>query len=233
MSSFIPADTRAVFFDAVGTLLFPDPPAPTIYAETARHFGLDLSATDVRARFVTAFRREETADRAAGWATSEGREHERWHRIVTATLDGVPDPNACFRHLFDHFSQPQSWRVNPEAESVLTTLQLQGMILGMGTNYDARIWPVLDGFAALNPLHDRVFVSAAVGYRKPAAEFFQVMIRSGGYSPGEVLYVGDDLGNDYGGARAAGLSAVLYDPSGQHPEVAHRVNRLGELLTSG
>lgn len=234
MSQLIPAGIRAVFFDAVGTLLFPDPPALTVYAEAARRYGCELAADEIRARFVTAYRIQEEADRATGWATSEERERARWHRIVTATLAGVPDPDACFRHLFEHFSRPQSWRLAPEAEDVVAALRRRGLILGMGTNYDARIWPVLDGFPTLDAVRERVAVSAAVGYRKPAVEFFREMIRSADCSPREVLFVGDDVANDYDGAIAAGLPAVLYDPSNHHPALPSRIARLGELLlTSG
>jgi putative hydrolase of the HAD superfamily len=233
MSQLLHAGIRAVYFDAVGTLLFPDPGALTIYAETARRYGLDLSPDEVRTRFIAAYRLEEDADRAAGWVTSEDREQVRWHRIVTASLAGVPDPDACFRHLFDHFSRPQSWRLNPDAEHVIAALRDRGLVLGLGTNYDARIWPVLAGFPALDPLRGRVLVSAAVGHRKPGAGFFREVVRSAGCSAEEVLFVGDDLGNDYEGALAAGLAAVLYDPDGRYPAVPHRITRLGELLTSG
>ena len=64
-------------------------------------------------RFVEAYRTQELIDRAAGWVTSEERERDRWRSIVAATLRGVPDPDACFRELFDHFAKPTSWRLGP------------------------------------------------------------------------------------------------------------------------
>ena len=226
----IPLGTRAVFFDAVGTLLFPDPSAPVVYAETARRHGLTLSPADVRARFIAAYRVEEEADAATDWATSEARERDRWHRIVTDTLAGVSDPEACYRHLFDHFAQPAAWRVAPDAADVLAALHGRGLALGLGSNYDERLWPVLAGFPELEPLRDRVLISAAVGVRKPGAGFFREVTRAAGRDASEVLFVGDDIGNDYEGATAAGLYAVLLDPAGRHPEVSHRVTRLADLL---
>src|SRR5215213_1817246 len=142
---------RAVFFDAVGTLIFPRPSAPVVYAGVAMRYGLDLNAGDVRNRFVAAYRAEEAIDSATGWATSERREQERWHRIVTETLRGVTDPDACFRELFDHFAKPSAWAVNPDATDVLDALNRRGIVVGMGSNYDARLWPVLDGFPELRP----------------------------------------------------------------------------------
>ena len=226
----IPPGVRAVFFDAVGTLLFPDPSAPVVYAETARRHGLTLSPADVRERFIAAYRVEEEADAATVWATSEARERDRWHRIVTDTLAGVSDPEACYRHLFDHFAKPAAWRVAADAAEVLTTLYRRGIVLGLGSNYDERLLPVLAGFPELEPLRDRVIISAAVGVRKPGAGFFRAVTRAAGRAASEVLFVGDDIGNDYEGATAAGLHAVLLDPHGRFSDVPHRVTRLAELL---
>ena len=47
---------RAIFFDAVGTLLFPDPPAAVVYSAIGREFGLDASPVEISHRFRAAFR---------------------------------------------------------------------------------------------------------------------------------------------------------------------------------
>jgi putative hydrolase of the HAD superfamily len=226
----IPDTARAVFFDAVGTLLFPDPSAPVVYAETARRHGLAVSPVEVRERFVAAYRREERADAATEWATSEARERERWRRIVAETLAGASDPEACYETLFAHFAHPRAWRTAPDAARVLTELHGRGFVLGLGSNYDARLWSVFAGFPELALLRDRVLISAAVGVRKPGAGFFREAARAAGCDTTQVLFVGDDVENDYAGATAAGMSAVLLDPHGRHPSVPHRVTALTELL---
>ena len=229
MARLLP-DVRAVFFDAVGTLLFPDPSAPVIYTETARRHGLALSPAEVRERFVAAYRLEEDADAAAGWVTSEARERERWRRIVTDTLTGVADPEACYAHLFEHFARPEAWRIASDAAELLPALRDRGLLLGLGSNYDDRLWSVLDGFPELALVRERVLISSAVGVRKPGAGFFREAARAVGCDVSEVLFVGDDLGNDYLGATAAGMLAVLLDPRGSHPEIAERITRLADLL---
>jgi putative hydrolase of the HAD superfamily len=225
---------RAVFFDAVGTLLFPRPGATAVYAGMARRHGLDLDPTAIRQRFLAAFVAEEQIDRAAGWVTSEEREVVRWRRIVFEALPGVPDPESCFRELFDHFAQPSAWTVNPDAAAVFPTLQERSLILGLGSNYDARLRSVVDGHADLAPLRDRVVISAAVGHRKPAAEFFAEVVRVAGCQPGEILFVGDDVGNDYHGADAAGLRPLLVSSRPDHEPDIETVDRwvysLGELI---
>lgn len=220
---------RAVFFDAVGTLLFPAPAAPDVYAGAARRRGVECGPADILARFATAFRAEEAADRAAGWVTSEEREVARWRRIVAETLPGVPDPDGCFRELYDHFADPANWAVSPDAAAVFAALQSRGIAVGLGSNYDARLCRVLDGHPGLDALRERVVVSATVGHRKPAAAFFDEVTRLAGCDRGAIVFVGDDVGNDYAGATAAGMRAVLLDPGGRFPEVERRIERLTEL----
>jgi putative hydrolase of the HAD superfamily len=207
--SLIPTGVRAVYFDAVGTLIFPHPPAHEVYATLAAKQGVILDPKAVRERFLAAYRVEEHADRANGWITSEERERTRWRTIVTSALAGLPDPEAGFLELWEHFAQPGSWTVNPDAASVLNEIAGRGLILGMGTNYDSRVVRVVAGLPDLAPVAKRLVVSAAVGFRKPAAGFFRELLRLAGCDPSEVLFVGDDPENDYDGARAAGLHAVL------------------------
>jgi putative hydrolase of the HAD superfamily len=214
MSCWVHAGIKAVFFDAVGTLIFPDPPAWAVYAEVARRRGVEPNLLALPTPMWEAFRAEEEADRAAGWVTSEEREAARWRRIVYDALAGVPDPEACFRELFDHFARPSAWHVNDDAAIVFSTLQRGGVVLGLASNFDARLWSVLRGHDVLASVRDRVVISAAVGYRKPAKQFFDAVVKAAGCAPEEILHVGDHRENDYEGAIAAGLNAMLFDPGG-------------------
>src|SRR5260370_39194489 len=104
------SEVRAIFLDAVGTLIHPDPPAPVVYEQMGKRFGSHYDAADIQSRFAKAFEHEEQVDRRRGWRTSEKREIERWRHIVANVLDDVIDQNACFQRLFDHFSIPDAWR---------------------------------------------------------------------------------------------------------------------------
>lgn len=230
MGGMILTKVRAVFFDAVGTLLVPEPPAIEIYLAVAACRGLTLSSGEVGRRFRAAYWAEEEADRLAAWVTNEQRELARWRRIVGTTLAGIRDPEACFRELFEHFAHPAAWRVDSDTGPVLAALRNQDLILGIGSNYDARLEAVLKGFPQLADLHDRMVISAAVGYRKPAQAFFQEVIRLAACEPGEILFVGDDFDNDYLGARSAGLQAALLDPTKNDARAAFRISRLRQLL---
>lgn len=223
------AAVRAVFFDAVGTLIQPDPPALMVYAEVGRRFGSRLSADDLGPRFRNAFGREEQLDRDNGLRTSEPREFERWRRIVGAVLDDVADADACFRELFAHFGRPGAWRLDADAAAVLGELAGRGCRLGMASNYDGRLRGVVRGLPALAPLRHLV-ISSEVGWRKPAPRFFAALCQEVGVAPGQVVFVGDDWENDYEGGRAAGLRAVLFDPHSKRAVAeVNRIARLSEL----
>ncbi len=220
----------AVAFDAGGTLLFPNPPAAVVYAEVARRHGSRLTAEEIGPRFRAAFARQEAADVPLGYRTDERREEERWRHIVREVLDDVTDFEPCFRALYEHFARPEAWACPEETSEVLEALAESGRMLAVASNYDHRLGAVVAGLAPLRRV-GHVVISAEVGWRKPAREFFTAVCRRVGFPPAQVLFVGDDVTNDYEGARAAGLRAVLYDPDKKHPTGYSRIRALGELLS--
>jgi putative hydrolase of the HAD superfamily len=221
---------HAVFLDAVGTLIHPEPPAPTVYAAAARRFGSRLGLPEIAARFAAAFRRQEALDRAAGLRTSEEREVARWRAIVAEVLDDMSDPERCFQDLYAHFAGAAAWRCEPGTREVLATLAGRGYELGIASNFDHRLRGIAAELPELRPVPHLV-ISSEVGWRKPAPAFFAAVCTAAGRNPAEVLFVGDDFANDYEGARAAGLRALLLDPRGRCSlPPAERIAHVGELL---
>jgi putative hydrolase of the HAD superfamily len=221
---------RAIFFDAVGTLIHPQPAAPAVYAAIGARFGSRLDAGLIAQRFRTAFANEEALDRAEGLQTSEAREVLRWRRIVAAVLDDTSDREGCFQELFTHFSRPQAWRCEPGTAAVLRQLGERGSMLGIASNYDSRLRSVAAGLDALTPARHLV-ISSEVGWRKPAPAFFEALCRTAGMRAEEILFVGDDRTNDFDGARAFGLPAVLFDPRSRERDLSGpRIACLEQLL---
>ena len=224
----IDAGVRAVFFDAVGTLLFPRHPVHRTYAEVGRRHGAEFPEEAVRARFRAAFARQEELDAAAGWRTDEDREKARWQAIVAEVLPAA-EAGACFAALWDTFSRPEAWTVHPEGPGLLRELAARGSTVGIASNFDARLLGIVAGLPDLVPFRDRCVVSSLVGWRKPAPEFFAAVETAAGCDSDRILYVGDDLRNDIRGATAAGLRAVLYDPGDRSPDTP-RIRRLRDLI---
>jgi len=220
----------AVFFDAVGTVIYPEPSAAQVYADVGRAFGSGLSVAEIGRRFRSAFAAQEAEDRTAGWRTSEQRELRRWRDIVSQVLDEVRDQEACFAALFEHFARPESWRLDAEAPVLLAHLAQRGYVLGLASNYDRRLRRVVAGMPELACL-PHLLISSEVGWRKPAPEFYAALCRVAGLPPERVVHVGDDCENDYRGASAAGLHAVLLDPKAEAADKRTVIRRLKDLLS--
>jgi putative hydrolase of the HAD superfamily len=221
---------RGVLLDAVGTLIHPDPPASVVYADIGRKFGSRWTQAEIAKRFRAAFHHEEAEDWRDNLRTSEEREERRWRHIVSEVLDDVADKEECFRILFDHFAQPAAWRCEDETGPLLNTLAARGYGLGIASNYDRRLRSVVAGMPAL-ALVKHLIISAEVGWRKPAAEFFAAVSAKFELPPGELLFVGDDRANDYEGARSFGMQVILFDPQEKMIETdVVRIKSLSELL---
>jgi len=220
---------RAIFFDAVGTLLHPATPVTQTYRAIALRHRAALDEQVIRARLVESFQRQELLDSRAGWRTDEAREADRWRQIVGETLLEAANPDVCFSELWEWYRQPLAWRVEQDTEMVLTELGRRGMVVGMASNFDARLAAIVGNMPSLAPLVGRVAISSILGWRKPAREFFDEVIQLAGCSAQEILFIGDDSRNDYHGARQAGLRALLFDPLAKS-DITSRIKSLSELL---
>ncbi len=204
----LPNGIRAVVFDAVGTVILPNPGAAEVYAGVAHSHGVAIAEPEqLNARLWAQYRIEDQFDRENHWRTGEARERERWQRIVHAAIPGASDQ--LFEELFEHFAQPSAWRVPESAALAIAEFERRGLILGMGSNYDSRLRRVVAGTTALLPLANHLVISSEVGYRKPSRRFFDAVRAEVGCEPHEILFLGDDPANDIEGATAAGMHAML------------------------
>jgi putative hydrolase of the HAD superfamily len=221
---------QALAFDAVHTLIHPEPPAWEVYATVGQRYGSGLSVAQIQARFRTAFARQEKLDEADQLRTSEERERQRWRVIVAEVLADVREPELCFAELYEHFRQPHAWRVGSAAAALLAELRQRGYRLALASNYDERLRSVYTGLSALRPV-EHLVISSKVGWRKPARAFFAALCQQLDVPPEEILFVGDDRANDFDGPRSAGLQAVLYDPCNVAGDLGiGRIGALEELL---
>jgi putative hydrolase of the HAD superfamily len=202
-----------------------------VYAEVGQRFGSQFDPTTIASRFRIAFARQEQHDQEAGLRTREERERARWQAIVGEVLHDVKEANACFQALYQYFAQPAAWRCDADAATVLPALARREYRLGLASNFDHRLRGLLAGIPALQSAITHVVISSEVGWRKPAPEFFARLCSQAGMSPEQVLLVGDDMANDWTGARAAGMQALLLDPRRRSTvEESARIERLADLL---
>jgi putative hydrolase of the HAD superfamily len=208
---------RWVLFDAVGTLIHPDPPAHEVYHAAGRQFGSQLDVGDVAARFHSALAVAQNCDgNLTRPQTSEFAELARWRRIVTGIFDDVPPPaiSRLFQSLWLHFAEAAHWRLYDDVAPALKELSRQGRHVGIASNFDGRLPRIVSQLPGL-ALCERVFVSSQVGYIKPDPRFFLSVQEQLSAEPAEILIVGDDLQADIEGARAARWHAAWLQRDGQ------------------
>ncbi|HVB82731.1 MAG TPA: HAD-IA family hydrolase [Candidatus Binataceae bacterium] len=213
---------RVVFFDAAGTLFHTREPAGLSYAKIARRFGLEADDRLVIDSFRRAFATAPALAFGPGHEAAELRRLERewWRRLVKATFAGIgdfADFEAYFDALFAFFADPANWICDPHAPVLLAALRESGLELGVISNFDYRIYAILEALE-LSRHFDSITISSEAGYAKPAPEIFRIALECHSSPAERALHVGDSEALDVAGARAAGIAAVLVDPSAVGPD---------------
>jgi len=221
---------RAVLFDAGATLLRADPPIEEVYGRAFARDGAPAGPQEVRRALETTWR--EIRDRADpnryGGAVGERGFWEAYVRRARFHLDGGEVSERCFGELAGHFVRPEAWAVYSDVAPVLESLRKSGYALAIVSNWDSTLGRLLD-VHGLAPSFSEILISAVEKSAKPHPEIFHRACRRLGLLAEEALHVGDSLEEDYRGARAAGLSALLLDREGRHPNVEERIETLAEL----
>jgi putative hydrolase of the HAD superfamily len=204
---------KVVFFDAAGTLFTTRRPVGDSYAVVARDFGANVSGKAVSAAFRRAFSSAHGLAFGPGRSTEELRRLERewWRERVAETfsqLHQFDDFQAYFDTLFEFFGDPANWVAYPDVAPALEELKRSGLQLGVISNFDARLYRLLEGLD-LARFFDSVIISSEAGYAKPAVELFEFALARSGVRPSEALHAGDAAHLDVAGANAAGIEALL------------------------
>lgn len=195
------AEIRAVTFDVGGTLIEPWPSVGHIYAEVAAIHGVNnLLPEEMSRRFAAAFRtRKRSPNSAADWASLVDE--------VFAGLVAKPPSQTFFPELYKRFARADAWRIYDDVVPTLEVLAARGIRLGVISNWDERLRPLLHSLK-LAERFETIVASCEVGVGKPSSAIFQAAIRQLNSPANAVLHVGDSFEMDVTGARAAGFRAT-------------------------
>ncbi len=216
----------AVIFDVGGTLIgFHDPePFRQFLAEA------NLPATDEEAR---QFHRRLMAviqagrDGAQGLGAEGAELYAWWQGIFHKAWPDRPDlAEKMLRWLFaGRFD-----RLFADVIPALEALRGMGLTLGVLSNFGLHLGDLLERLG-LRRFFQFVVVSAEEKVAKPNPRIFDIAVEQAGLARARLLYVGDHLGDDIGGARGAGLDAVLIDRDDrQAGALCPRIHSLLELV---
>ncbi|MFZ2060984.1 MAG: HAD-IA family hydrolase [Candidatus Binatus sp.] len=228
---------RAAFFDAAGTLFESREPIGRSYARLAREFGLDAPEDAVAASFRRAFGEAPGLAFGHGLRPDELRRLERhwWRDRVSETfapLGKFPDFDAYFDALFSYFANPDHWLADLEAAPMLQRLKDDGLKLGVISNFDYRLYRILDGLD-LTRFFDSITISSEAGFAKPRRELYDTALARAGVTVREAMHVGDSEHLDFAPAATLGLVAVLIDRENHAaaPSIAGRTARICSLAS--
>lgn len=192
---------QAVTLDVGGTLIDPWPSVGHVYAEIAAQHGVeDANPEQLNRQFAKA------------WRTKANFDYSRaaWSEIVAKTFcatGGSCSTVSFFSELYERFATPDVWRIYDDVVPALEKLRQRGIKLGVISNWDERLRPLL-GRLKLDGFFDPIVVSGEVGAHKPDPQIFSNAVQKLQLRAELVLHVGDSLNEDVEGARKAGLRAV-------------------------
>jgi putative hydrolase of the HAD superfamily len=206
---------HTVIFDVGGTLVGFEEDAP--FAEFLATLDVPhrfVSPTDLRLSMLRtlSLRRNESI----GLGVDTDSINNWWLTIFEDLFPNSPD---VARRMWELFKVNYFDSLFPDTIPILERLRERGVPMGIISNYGTHLFDLLSKLSILD-YFDFIFVSAIVGVVKPHPKIFEMAIAEAGVPPDQILYVGDNVDDDIGGANNVGIEAVLINRPGREPSTA-------------
>lgn len=228
-----------VLFDAVGTVIKPEPDVTEIYHRLGLKYGSSLSPEQIKHRIKLGRRRFFNVGQSAeslfagvhsfssdhdDLDSSEAIERLLWQDLVFEVFVDLDQPQALFDELWEHFRAPTNWELYSDVEPCLEGLSSAGIEFGLVSNFDSRLVDIADSVFPLSNC-SYVFCSSQVGFRKPSPMFYRQVEEAiqcaTGNSDTDIVMVGDDFENDCVAPRLAGWKALWLNRQDLTPGSEH------------
>jgi putative hydrolase of the HAD superfamily len=213
----------AVLFDAADTLFTTRGSVGEIYGGVARGYGATASTAEIQEAFVRQFQH-------SGPLTTDN-EKQWWKDVVRRVFLYVgmfENFDRFFSEVYELFGDSRGWMLFAETREVLEELKQLGLKLGVISNFDSRLYSVMQDLD-IHSFFESITIFSETGYAKPQPEIFMAAVRSLAVPAGRILFAGDSLLDDFQAGQAAGLDAVLVDRSGRYAGMKS-VRRIKSLL---
>lgn len=205
---------KVILLDAVGTLFGVKGSVGEVYSQLARDFDIVVDAEILNQKFYQSFKAAPPpVFPGTSWDDLPQREFD-WWRIITVNtfrmagvLKDFSDFGVFFSELYLHFGSAEPWFVYPDVFSALKSWQTQGIELGILSNFDSRIYSVLQHLE-LSDYFKYVTIATQVSAAKPDTRIFGIALAKHNCRPDEAWHIGDSIAEDYQGAKNAGLRGI-------------------------
>jgi putative hydrolase of the HAD superfamily len=220
----VPERLRAVLFDVDSTLAKPGPDlGPEGYRRMGERYGLTLDPSRYAEARLAAIeeleRHPELEHDDEVWVTFT-------ERIIRGMGGDAETAYDCAVEMTSAWEHSANFELFEDALPVLAELRRLGLKLGLVSNTGRD----LDDFVAHHRLDvDAALASRAHGKTKPDPSIFLAVLERLDVLPTAAAMVGDSLEDDFEGARALGMHAVLLDRDGRFPDFEPRIDDLRAL----
>ena len=216
---------RAVLLDALGTLVYLEPPAPRLREALRELAGVEVTLDEAERAFRAEIGHYLAHHTEGGDGPGLDRLRDDCAEVMRSALPSPAPEHAVIREAM---LAALSFVAFEDAAPALRELRGRGLRLVVVSNWDCSLPEWLEG-AGLGSLLDGTASSAAAGEPKPAPAAFLAGLELAGVTAGEAMHVGDSPEADIEGARAAGIRAVLLTRDGEAPGGVESVSSLQEL----
>ena len=212
---------KVIFLDAVGTLFGVKGSVGEVYQTLAQQAGVSTSAQQLDQAFYRSFAAADTmAFPDVPAVEIPHREYLWWLAIARDTFQRADvfnhfaDFESFFEGVYQHFATAAPWIIYGDTIDSLKRWHHMGIPLGIISNFDSRIYAVLDALE-LRQYFQTITISTEARAAKPNPLIFTTALQKHGCSAQEAWHVGDSRKDDLKGANAAGLRGIWLKRSKQ------------------
>jgi len=206
---------QVIYLDAVGTIFGVRGSVGEQYAKVAIDFGVKLDEQAINQAFYQSF---QSAPRIAFPNLPQAEipiaEYEWWRSLAEQTFSQTGDFvkfanfDQFFKQLYAYFASAEPWIIYQDTLVALDRWQQQGIALAVLSNFDSRIYSVIEALGIGNYFQS-ITISTEVGAAKPETLIFETALTKHQLerSPDFAWHIGDSFSEDYEGATAVGINA--------------------------
>jgi putative hydrolase of the HAD superfamily len=233
---------QVICLDAVGTLFGVRGSVGEQYAKVAADFDVSLDPELINRAFYQSFQSAPPMAFAIPQSEIPVAEYAWWRSLaeqtfsLTGDFDKFRDFDDFFKHLYAYFATAAPWFIYDDTHLALDTWQQQGITLALLSNFDTRIYKVMDALG-LNQYFSSITISTEIGVAKPDRLIFESALAKHqiAQSPDLAWHIGDSFREDYEGALAVGINAFWLNrdrtPTNNPAKLAARtIDKLTSLL---
>ncbi|MDJ0844231.1 HAD-IA family hydrolase [Crocosphaera sp.] len=220
---------QVIFLDAVGTLFGVKGSVGEVYSHLAAQVGIKCDPSLLETAFYQQFKKAPPlAFSGVDIMSVSDLEYQWWYRVAYDTYEAAnvmaqfKDFDGFFRQLYDYFATPHPWFLYTDVFPALQHWQNQGIALGIISNFDSRIYEVLDIFGLTN-FFQTITISSTTGTAKPDGNIFIEALEKHDCQPEEAWHIGDSKKEDYEGANYVGINAFLLERNDKRKRADYKI----------